>query len=205
MLTYGDGVADVDIKRLVEFHRSHGKLATVTTVRPQARFGSLRFDGDRITSFVEKPQTGEGWINGGFFVLEPYNKRFKQEQILVLFTEDLRKDPVGVLGPCFKFLEVDNTVNNIDLTPQNISFDKQYDRSYTKLFRQRKSIVRIAQGLPKPMKHILKHLFTQKKKQRPQWDSETLRHVIDTIWDDNMDFLAKHNKSDTFWTPDEYC
>lgn len=138
-------------------------------------------------------------------MLEPYNKRFKQEQILVLFTEDLRKDPVGVLGPCFKFLEVDNTINNIDLTPQNVSFDKPYDRSYTKLFRQSKSIVRIAQGLPKPMKYILKHLFTQKKKQRPKWDSETLRHVVDAIWDDNMDFLAKHNKSHTFWTLDEYC
>ncbi|MGE5482648.1 MAG: glucose-1-phosphate cytidylyltransferase [Bacteroidota bacterium] len=71
MLTYGDGVADVDLKRLVDFHRSHGKLATVTAVRPPARFGGLRFDGDLVVQFVEKPQTGEGWINGGFFILEP--------------------------------------------------------------------------------------------------------------------------------------
>ena len=71
MLTYGDGVADVRCRELVEFHRSHGKLATVTAVRPPARFGGLVFDGDRVAEFTEKPQIGEGWINGGFFVLEP--------------------------------------------------------------------------------------------------------------------------------------
>ncbi len=71
MLTYGDGVADVDIGKLVEFHRAHGKLATVTAVRPPARFGGLTFDGDLVSEFTEKPQVGEGWINGGFFVLEP--------------------------------------------------------------------------------------------------------------------------------------
>ena len=57
--------------RLVEFHRAHGKLATVTAVRPPSRFGGLIFDGDVVTEFTEKPQIGEGWINGGFFVLEP--------------------------------------------------------------------------------------------------------------------------------------
>jgi glucose-1-phosphate cytidylyltransferase len=71
MMTYGDGVADVDIRGLLEFHRGHGKLATITAVRPPARFGGLSFEGDRVTHFVEKPQIGEGWINGGFFVLEP--------------------------------------------------------------------------------------------------------------------------------------
>ncbi len=71
MATYGDGVSDVNISKLLEFHKSHGKLATLTAVRPPARFGALEFDGDNITSFTEKPQTGEGWINGGFFVLEP--------------------------------------------------------------------------------------------------------------------------------------
>jgi len=70
MMTYGDGVANVDIKALLEFHRRHGKLATVTAVRPAARFGSLRMDGDQVVSFAEKPQMGEGWINGGFFVLD---------------------------------------------------------------------------------------------------------------------------------------
>ncbi len=71
MLTYGDGVADLDLKKLLEFHRAHGKLATVTAVRPPSRFGSFILDGNQITRFEEKPQTGEGWINGGFFVLEP--------------------------------------------------------------------------------------------------------------------------------------
>jgi glucose-1-phosphate cytidylyltransferase len=71
MMTYGDGVADVDVEALVRFHKSHGKLATVTAVRPPARFGGLSFDGDLIIEFLEKPQIGEGWINGGFFVLEP--------------------------------------------------------------------------------------------------------------------------------------
>ena len=71
MLTYGDGLADIDCRALLEFHRSHGKLATVTAVRPPARFGGLLFDGDLVTQFTEKPQIGEGWINGGFFVLEP--------------------------------------------------------------------------------------------------------------------------------------
>jgi len=71
MLTYGDGVADVDIAKLVAFHKSHGKLATVTAVRPPSRFGGLRLDGDSVLEFEEKPQIGEGWINGGFFVLEP--------------------------------------------------------------------------------------------------------------------------------------
>lgn len=71
MLTYGDGVCDVDIKALLDFHRRHGRIATVTAVRPPARFGSMRFEGDQVTSFEEKPQTGEGWINGGFFVFEP--------------------------------------------------------------------------------------------------------------------------------------
>ncbi len=71
MLTYGDGVADIDLKRLVEHHREHGKLATVTAVRPPSRFGGIVFDGDLVREFTEKPQIGEGWINGGFFVLEP--------------------------------------------------------------------------------------------------------------------------------------
>lgn len=70
-LTYGDGVANVHLERLMEFHRAHGKLATVTAVRPAARFGELRFNGDSVLHFEEKPQIGEGWINGGFFVLEP--------------------------------------------------------------------------------------------------------------------------------------
>jgi len=71
MLTYGDGVSDVDIAKLLRFHRRHGKAATITAVRPPARFGGLKFSTNRVTRFDEKPQIGEGWINGGFFILEP--------------------------------------------------------------------------------------------------------------------------------------
>lgn len=71
MLTYGDGVANINVKDLLAFHRSHGKLATVTAVRPPARFGDLRIENERVMQFEEKPQAGEGWINGGFFVFEP--------------------------------------------------------------------------------------------------------------------------------------
>lgn len=71
LMTYGDGVCDVDIRKLYEFHKKHGKLATVTAVRPPARFGGMLFEGKRVKKFTEKPQAGEGWINGGFFVLEP--------------------------------------------------------------------------------------------------------------------------------------
>ena len=71
MLTYGDGLCDVHLEELLRFHRSHGRIATVTAVRPPSRFGGLIFDGDLITEFVEKPQIGEGWINGGFMVFEP--------------------------------------------------------------------------------------------------------------------------------------
>jgi len=71
MATYGDGVSDIDLEDLLKCHRSHGRIATVTAVRPPARFGGLVFDGDLVVQFTEKPQIGEGWINGGFFVFEP--------------------------------------------------------------------------------------------------------------------------------------
>lgn len=69
--TYGDGVSDVDITRLIAFHRQHGKLATVTAVEPPGRYGALVTDGDTVKGFVEKPKGEGGWINGGFFVLSP--------------------------------------------------------------------------------------------------------------------------------------
>ncbi|MEM1368751.1 MAG: glucose-1-phosphate cytidylyltransferase [Cyanobacteria bacterium P01_H01_bin.15] len=71
MLTWGDGVSDLDLHDLLAFHRSHGKLATLTAVHPPARFGHLNLNGEQIVEFTEKPQTLEGWINGAFFVLEP--------------------------------------------------------------------------------------------------------------------------------------
>ena len=71
LLTYGDGLADVNIDSLVSFHRKHGKMITMTAVRPSARFGELELDGDKVKNFQEKPQMHDGWINGGFFVIEP--------------------------------------------------------------------------------------------------------------------------------------
>jgi glucose-1-phosphate cytidylyltransferase len=70
-MTYGDGVGSVDIGAAIDFHRKHGKMATMTAVQPPGRFGALEFDGTNIKSFIEKPQGDGGWINGGFFVLNP--------------------------------------------------------------------------------------------------------------------------------------
>lgn len=70
MLTWGDSLSNINLHELLAFHRGHGKLATLTAVRPLARFGHLVFDGDQVVEFNEKPQTAEGWINGAFFVLE---------------------------------------------------------------------------------------------------------------------------------------
>ncbi|SRR5579884_1050483 len=71
MVTYGDGVSDIDLRELLRFHRSHNRIGTVTAVRPPARFGGIIFDGNLVAHFTEKPQVGEGWINGGFMVFEP--------------------------------------------------------------------------------------------------------------------------------------
>jgi len=71
MLTYGDGVSDIDLNSLLTFHRSHGKMITVSAVRPAARFGELEIANSRVTSFQEKPQMHDGWINGGYFIFEP--------------------------------------------------------------------------------------------------------------------------------------
>jgi len=71
MLTYGDGVADIDLDALLAFHRSHGKMVTISAVRPAARFGELEMDRSKVVSFQEKPQLHDGWINGGYFIVEP--------------------------------------------------------------------------------------------------------------------------------------
>jgi len=91
MLTYGDGVADIDINNLLKFHKSHGKIATLSAVRPAARFGDLDFDGDRIVSFQEKPQIHEGWVNGGFFVFEPEIFDFIDDDSQMLEREPLER------------------------------------------------------------------------------------------------------------------
>ena len=71
MLTYGDGVSDIDLDALLKFHESHGKMVTVSAVHPSARFGELEIENQKVVSFQEKPQTGQGWINGGYFIIEP--------------------------------------------------------------------------------------------------------------------------------------
>jgi glucose-1-phosphate cytidylyltransferase len=91
MVTYGDGVADININSLISFHHSHGKLATVTAVRPPARFGGLNLDGDIVKEFSEKPQAGEGWINGGFFVFEQGIFDFLSDDQTILEREPLEK------------------------------------------------------------------------------------------------------------------
>jgi glucose-1-phosphate cytidylyltransferase len=71
LLTYGDGVSNVNVTELIDFHKQHGKMVTVTAVRPSARFGELITDGEAVVEFKEKPQLHDGWINGGYFVIEP--------------------------------------------------------------------------------------------------------------------------------------
>lgn len=92
MLTYGDGVANVDIRKLVEFHKKHGKTATVTSVIPPGRFGSLEIDASStVTSFCEKPQEAASWINGGFFVFEPNMFNFIPESNIMFEREPLER------------------------------------------------------------------------------------------------------------------
>lgn len=91
MMTYGDGVADINVSDLVAFHKAHGRLATVTAVRPPARFGSLQLDGDRVARFAEKPQVAEGWINGGYFVLEPQVLDYIEGDEIVFEKEPLER------------------------------------------------------------------------------------------------------------------
>ena len=92
MMTYGDAVSDVNIRDIVEFHKSHGKLVTVTAVRPPARFGEMTISNKNVvTSFLEKPQIQEGWINGGFFIIEPEFLDFIEDDQTILEKKPLEK------------------------------------------------------------------------------------------------------------------
>ena len=91
MLTYGDGVANLDFDKLLAFHKKHGKMVTVTAVRPGARFGELEITGDQVASFQEKPQMEQGWINGGFFVVQPEFFELIQGDAMVLEREPLER------------------------------------------------------------------------------------------------------------------
>ena len=92
-VTYGDAVADINISKLLEFHKSHGKLATVSIVRPPSRFGKITLAKDQVIKFEEKPQLGEGWINGGFFVLEPQVKQYIKS-----YNEQFEASPMELLA-----------------------------------------------------------------------------------------------------------
>lgn len=92
LLTYGDGVANINIEELLKFHKAHGKMVTITTVHPVARFGEVEFDKfGHVTSFKEKPQTNSGWINGGFFVIEPKFLDLIEDDTTILEREPLEK------------------------------------------------------------------------------------------------------------------
>ena len=91
MLTYGDGVSSIDIKKLVKFHKSHGKVATLTAIRPPVRFGELHLNRNNVKSFKEKPQATSGWINGGFFVFNYEIFKYLKNDQMMLEKEPLQK------------------------------------------------------------------------------------------------------------------
>ena len=91
LLTYGDGVSDIDLKKLVEFHQEHGKYITMSAVQPEGRFGALETDGDRVESFLEKPRGDGNWINGGFFVCQPEVLNYIDGDKTVFEQEPLQK------------------------------------------------------------------------------------------------------------------
>ena len=91
LLTYGDGVADINLEELLSFHKDHGKMVTVSAVRPAARFGELEMNGNKVSNFQEKPQLHEGWINGGYFVINPEFFEFIDGDITMLEREPLEK------------------------------------------------------------------------------------------------------------------
>ena len=96
LLTYGDGLSNININDLVSFHRSHGKMVTVSAVHPNARFGELSIEGNKVTTFKEKPQTTSGWVNGGYFVIEPSFFDFIDGDSTILEKDPLEK--VSELG-----------------------------------------------------------------------------------------------------------
>ena len=91
LLTYGDGLSDIDLDQLITFHKSHGKMVTVTAVHPGARFGELEMKDEQVITFQEKPQTGQGWVNGGYFVIEPEFFDLIQDDKTILEREPLER------------------------------------------------------------------------------------------------------------------
>ena len=91
MMTYGDGLCDVDLKKLLAFHRRHGRLATMVAAHTPARFGSLELKSDRVVSFKEKNQDSKDWINGGFFILEPEALAFIEDEATMFEQQPLER------------------------------------------------------------------------------------------------------------------
>ena len=91
MLTYGDGVCDIDLRTLLRFHQGHGRIATISAVRPTSRFGGIVFEGDLVSEFSEKPQIEEGWINGGFMILEPEVFKYLDKDQSILERDGLER------------------------------------------------------------------------------------------------------------------
>ena len=101
MLTYGDGLSDINLNLLLDFHKSHGKLVTVSAVRPPARFGAIKLEGDKVTTFKEKSNLDQGWINGGFFIIEPGFFNLIDDDKTYLEREPLEK--AAKLGELFAY------------------------------------------------------------------------------------------------------
>ncbi len=101
MLTYGDGVSDIDLDALLKFHKSHGKMVTVSAVHPSARFGELEMEGQKVVTFQEKPQTNQGWINGGYFIIEPEFFELIEGDKTILERDPLEK--VAAMGELMSF------------------------------------------------------------------------------------------------------
>jgi len=102
MLTYGDGVADIDLDALLKFHKSHGKMVTVSAVHPGARFGELDIKGEKVNFFREKPQTTQGWVNGGYFICEPEIFDLIDNDLTIFEKEPLEK--VSEMGELIPYL-----------------------------------------------------------------------------------------------------
>lgn len=116
MVTYGDGVCDVNLQDLLKFHREHGRTATVTAVRPPARFGGLAFGDDHLADFIEKPQAGDGWINGGFMVFEPDVFEYlegEQSTLEVDGLERLAEDRKLIAYPHYQFWQCMDTLRDV--------------------------------------------------------------------------------------------
>jgi len=102
MLTYGDGVADIDLDELLSFHKNHGKMVTVSAVHPGARFGELEIQNQQVMSFQEKPQSSQGWINGGYFIVEPEFFELLENDQTILEKKPLEK--VAAMGELMAYL-----------------------------------------------------------------------------------------------------